>query len=116
MGWTYQGRPIGGRALPGYGDCSPPDLEPEPPEPFNPREDTKRPWLLDAGYQWDEPTGEWDIVVSIKTRTCQRDHADGVVKVGDVYTETISRSVCDETGESKHYKQKRVIKSAQGEG
>lgn len=31
MRWTYQGRPIGGRTLPGYGDCDPP--EPEPPKP-----------------------------------------------------------------------------------
>ena len=30
--WTWRGRPIGRRTLPGYGDCSPPDDEPDPPE------------------------------------------------------------------------------------
>ena len=116
MAWTYQGRPIGGRTLPGYGDCSPPDYEPEPPDPFNPREETQRPWLLDAGYQWDEDEGEWEIKVSCKRRTCRRDHADGKVKAGDVYLETVWRTVCDETGRSRHSRVKWVVKRAQKKG
>ena len=114
MGWTYQGRPIGGRTLPGYGDCDPP--EPEPPEQVDPREDTQRPWLLDSGYEYDELNNEWDLIVSVKRRTCRRNHADGQFKVGDVYTETVCRTVCDEDGTTRHYRTKLLVKRATEEG
>jgi len=93
-----------------YGPCAGERDQPDP------RTETKRPWLLDSGYEYDEPTNEWEIQVSCKRRTCRRDHADGRVKAGDVYLETTWRTVCDETGKSYHSRTRWVSQRASEEG
>ena len=112
MGWTYQGRPIGGRTLPGYGDCSPPEPE-HPMEGFNIEEDTNLyDRLAHCGYEYDFWDKEWTKHVSTTRHVCRRDHKDGTVRAGDHYVKRVHRVVCDETGKSWHAHSKHVTKPA----
>ena len=79
----------------------------------------ERSWLEGLGYEHTSSrydTGYWSRTVSSKTRTARRDHADGKVKAGDVYVETIIRYIDDESGESRHVRAKYVIQRAAEEG
>lgn len=76
----------------------------------------ERQRLADTGYDYQcdhysGEGGEWSQVISKKRRTARRDHADGKVKAGDMYWETVTRYIDDETGESRHTRTKWVVKS-----
>lgn len=110
MGWTYQGRPIGGRTLPGYGDCSPPEPE-HPMAGFNIQEETNLyDRLAHCGYEYDLDLEQWTKHISTTRHVCMRDHKDGTVKAGDHYTKEVDRVICDKTGKSRHFYTKRVVK------
>jgi hypothetical protein len=72
--------------------------------------DTERPWLADSGYDFDRDNGEWSKTLRSRKHTCRRDHADGTVRRGDVYSVTATRTVSDETGESTLAHRKYVSK------
>lgn len=69
-----------------------------------PDEDSNRPWLAESGYELDDKC--WVKTLAEKTRVCRRDHKDGTIKKGQVYTEKSCRVICDDTGDSwiKKYK------------
>lgn len=83
------------------------------------RSSGERSWLEGLGYEHTPSrydTGCWSLTVSSKTRTARRDHADGKVRAGDVYIETVKRYIDDESGESRHVRVKSVIQRAAKEG
>lgn len=76
----------------------------------------ERKWLADVGYDYycdhySGAGGEWFQDISKKRRTARRDHADGKVMAGQMYWETVTRYIDDETGRSRHKRTKRVVKS-----
>lgn len=74
-------------------------------------ENAERPWLADSGYSLDED-GNWHRTISRKTHTCRRDHKNGRIKKGDVYSVTKSRIIEDESGDGWISTRKRLIRRA----
>ena len=68
--------------------------------------ESDRPWLQDSGYEWED--GNWVRFVCSSTHTCRRNHVDGKIKVGQVYTKTTYRYICDEEGTSWLQHGKRI--------
>ena len=88
------------------------------PDDDDPRR-SERPWLEEYGYTYTSDGGTggtWEVMVSKKKRTARRDHANGNVKAGDVYWDTVFRYIDDESGKSRHVRGKWVIQRKSEEG
>lgn len=73
-----------------------------------PAADTVRPWLVRSGYTY-HPDDGWHKVIRCREHTCRRDHKSGRIKAGDRYRVTTIRYIDDETGESGHNHEQRII-------
>ena len=60
----------------------------------------KRDWLADSGYEFDSDQMTWSAIIRMSSHTARRDHGDGRIKKGQEYQVSVTRSICDDSGES----------------
>ena len=72
----------------------------ECPAPEGEKVEPKRGWLSHSGYKFDPEEMTWSAVIRASSHTARRDHKDGGVKKGHEYQVTVTRNICDDSGES----------------
>ena len=60
----------------------------------------KRDWLAHSGYEFDSGQMTWSSIIRISSHTARRNHKTGWIKKGQEYQVTITRNICDDSGES----------------
>jgi hypothetical protein len=76
------------------------DGEHECEEPEEEAVEPERDWLKHSGYEFDDDSMNWSLMIRISSHTARRDHKDGRIKKGQYYQSIVTRHICDVTGRS----------------